>query len=82
MAIKMRHNNDPEATCCECWETASEVLNMFDICLGGEVFTICDRCNEELLIKTLRAECFKNGRVKSPHDMAIIRKRGYRRRYG
>lgn len=79
MAIKMRNNNDSDAVCCECWETQSQVLNMFDICIGGQIFTICDRCNEQLFNKTLSAECYKNGRVKSQQDMAIIRKRGNRK---
>ena len=79
MAIKMRNNNDSDAVCCECWETQSQVLNMFDVCIGGQIFTICDRCNEQLFNKTLSAECYKNHRVKSQQDMAIIRKRGNRK---
>lgn len=78
MAIKMRHNNDPNAECCECHETRKQVLNMFDICIGGIIHTICDVCNEQILSKTLSAEVFKNGRVKSHEDMAIIRRRKLR----
>ena len=69
MAIKMRNNTDKDACCCECGETQKEILNMFDLCIGGEIFTICDACNEVLFYKTLRAECYKNGRVKSQHDI-------------
>lgn len=75
MAIKMRNNTDKEAFCCECGDSQNEVLNMFDLCIGGQIFTICDACNERILSKTLSAEVIKNGRVKSQHDMAIIRKR-------
>lgn len=75
MAIKMRNNTKPEAVCCECGEGQKEVLNMFDLCIGGNIFTICDACNEQLFNKCLSAECFKNGRVKSQRDMAIIYKR-------
>lgn len=75
MAIKMRNNKNKNAVCCECGETQKEVLDMFDICIGGNIFTVCDACNETLLYKTLRAECYKNGRVKEQRDMAIINKR-------
>ena len=79
MAIKMRNNNKSDSVCCECGETRKEVLDMFDICIGGSIFTVCDECNLELFNKTLRAECYKNGRVKSPKDIMIINKRNQRR---
>lgn len=75
VAIKMRNNTDKNAVCCECGETQDQVLNMFDLCIGGVVFTICDVCNEAIFSKTLRAECYKNGRVKQPRDISIINKR-------
>ena len=71
MAIKMRNNTKPDAICCECGESQKEVLNMFDLCIGGNIITICDVCNEVLFRKTLSAECYKNGRVKSQHDINI-----------
>ena len=73
--IKMRNNTKPNAICCECGKGQSKVLNMFDICIGGQIFTICDRCNEQLFRKTLSAECYKDHRVKSQRDIEIIRKR-------
>jgi hypothetical protein len=48
---------------------------MFDLCVGGTILTFCDRCNEVILHKTLCAECNKNGRVKTPEDMKVMRKR-------
>lgn len=75
MAIKMRNNKDFDAVCCNCGEHQSEVLNMFDLCIADEIFTVCDRCNELILNKCLSAEVMKNGRVKSQHDMSIIRRR-------
>ena len=75
MAIKMRNNIKSDAICCECGEKQDQVLNMFDLCIGGNIFTICDVCNEKLFNKSLSAECMKNGRAKSQKDMAIIRKR-------
>ena len=71
----MRNNKDLNSVCCECGQTRKEVLDMFDIKIGGIVLTICDACNEALFSKTLRAECYKNGRVKSQHDLSIIRRR-------
>lgn len=75
MAIKMRNNKNPNSVCCECGDPREKVLDMFDLCIGDNVFTICDVCNEALLTKTLKAECEKNARVKSQQDMAIIKMR-------
>ena len=75
MAIKMRNNTKPDAICCECDRSQKEVLNMFDLCIGDNIFTICDVCNEKIFSKCLSAEVMKNGRVKSQCDMAIISKR-------
>jgi hypothetical protein len=77
----MRNNSKADSVCCECGQTKKQVLDMFDVCVGGNIFTICDACNETLFYKTLRAECYKNGRVKSKEDMAIIRQRN-QRKYG
>ena len=51
MAIKMRNNTKLDAICCECGESQKEVLNMFDLCIGGNIFTICDVCNEKIFSK-------------------------------
>ena len=77
--IKMRNNAKPDAICCECNKSQKEVLNMFDLCIGGNIMTICDVCNEKIFDKTLAAEVMKNGRVKSQRDMEIIRRRKVRR---
>ena len=53
--IKMRNNTKPDAICCECGESQKEVLNMFDLCIGGNIFTICDVCNEKNIQQVL--EC-------------------------
>lgn len=75
MAIRMRNNKNADSVCCECGLERSKVLDMFDIGIGDNIITICDMCNEDLFYKTLRAECAKNSRVKTPHDMQIIRER-------
>ena len=80
MAIKMRNNSKSDSVCCECGETRNQVLDMFDVCIGGTIFTICDACNEQLFRKTLRADCYKNGRVKSQREISIINKRNQKRK--
>lgn len=79
MAIKMRNNTNPKSICCECKNPKDKVLDMFDLCIGGNIFTICDECNGVLLHKTLNAECYKNGRVKLPKDISIINRRNQRK---
>lgn len=84
MAIKMRNNKSLDSVCCECGTARKNVLDMFDVCIGGNVFTICDECNEALFYKTLKAECYKNERVKTQNDLRVLRMRGgssYRARY-
>ena len=78
MAIKMRNNTKPDAVCCECGESQKQVLNMFDLCIAGNIFTICDLCNEKPFNKCLSAECMKNGRVKSQRDIKIINERKHK----
>lgn len=68
----MRNNTKRDAVCCECGDSQKDVLNMFDLLVGGRIFTICDVCNEVLFSKCLSAEVMKNGRVKSQEDMKII----------
>lgn len=75
MAIRMRNNREQDSVCCECGEHRKDVLEMFDICIGGHISTICDECNEALFYKTLAGVCNRNARVKTPHDMQILRRR-------
>lgn len=75
MAIKMRNNKNENVICCECGQTKKQVLDMFDVCIGGNIYTICDACNETLFRKTLSASCYTNGRLKTKEDLAIINKR-------
>ena len=80
MKVRMRNSKDVNAVCCSCGESKDNVLDMFDLQVGESVLTVCDECNEALLMKCLKAECMKNERVKSARDMAIIRKRVERER--
>lgn len=82
MAIKMRNNTKSDAICCECNNNQKQVLNMFDLCIGDMIFTICDECNSKVFAKVLRAESYTNSRLKSQQDMMIIAERRRRRRNG
>lgn len=82
VAIKMRNNKESDSVCCECGMPRNKVLDMFDLCVGGNIFTLCDECNEKLFSKCLSAECYKNGRVKSQHDISIINQRKQRKGLG
>lgn len=75
MAIQMRNNTNLDSVCCECNEPRKNVLDMFDVRIGGKVFTLCDECTETLFNKTLKAISYRNAKVKSQHDIAIINKR-------
>lgn len=75
MAIKMRNNKDQNSVCCSCGDARKDTLEMFDLLIGETMVTICDVCNEQILSKTLKGEVNKNGRVKTPNDMRVIRRR-------
>lgn len=79
MPIRMRNNSKKESVCCECGLSRNQVLDMFDVQVGDNIFTICDLCNEALFRKTLSASCYTNGRVKVKEDIAIINKRSRNR---
>lgn len=82
MPIKMRVSKNDDSTCCSCGEKRKAVLDMFDVMVGNTMLTICDKCMNELLSKSLRAISYTNGRVKQPKEIRIIneriRKRGGR----
>ena len=80
----MRYNKTSDAVCDECGHGQDDVLDMVDICIGGMIFTICDECSLDIFYKTLKVECNKNARVKTQHDMKVLRKRSeknYRSRW-
>ena len=75
MALKMRIRKDDDGICQCCGATAKRCLDMFDIRFGNETITICDECNNKLLLKTLKAQVHVNGRLKTKDDIAIINAR-------
>ncbi len=75
MAIKMRTNKNAEAICDECGNGQSKSLMIYDIMIGGKITCICDKCNDDLFNKSLKAVCKVNGTVKSKHDLAVIASR-------
>lgn len=82
MAIKMRINKCPDKCICRsCGATKKDTLEFFDISFGERntiEITICDKCNEVLFNKSLRATCAVNSKLKSPADLKIIRNRAVR----
>lgn len=71
--IKMRVSKND--CCSSCNAKRKESLEMFDVCIGNVLLTLCDECNDELFRKTLKASCIVNGKLKSAEDMKIINKR-------
>lgn len=77
--IRMRTNKEPEAVCYECGNGRKRSLELFDVCIGEHMLTICDVCNEHLFRKTLSASCRVSERVKKPRDMDVISGRSKRK---
>ena len=71
----MRVSKDRNEKCICCNKGIEQSLEIFNICFGDVIVTICDRCNEDLLTKSVRASCLVNHRVKSKRDMQIIQER-------
>lgn len=72
--IKMRVSKN-DCSCSSCGAKRKQSLEMFDICIGNMIFTLCDECSDELFRKTLKANCMVQGKVKSKEDMMIINNR-------
>ena len=71
----MRVSKDRNEKCICCNKGIEQSLEIFNICFGDVIVTICDRCNDDLLTKSVRAACLVNHRVKSKRDMQIINER-------
>lgn len=76
--MKMRINKNDEAVCCECGNDREKSLELYDICIGGNIITICDECNDKVLSKTLSASCRLHERLKTKTDLRILRNRSIR----
>ena len=74
----MRINKNDEAVCCECGNDREKSLELYDICIGGNIITICDECNDKVLSKTLSASCRLHERLKTKTDLRILRNRSIR----
>lgn len=68
---------------CEiCGESKENVLELFDLKLGNKVVTLCDDCVQQVLSKTLKANVEVNSKLKTKHDLAILKKRKERIKIG
>ena len=72
--IKMRVSKN-DCSCSSCGAKRKQSLEMFDVCIGNMIFTLCDECIDELFRKTLKASCIVNGKLKSKEDIMIINNR-------
>lgn len=75
MSIKMKVNNKLEAKCCNCGRGQKQSVDMFDVMVGKQRFTICDACNDLLFTKTLNASCYRDHRVKGDKDISVAQDR-------
>lgn len=77
--IKMRTCKNNSDRCQVCGATKEMSLDVFEILFpckpSNQTIRLCDMCNEQLFNKTLKATCYTNGRLKSAHDMKVIRRR-------
>lgn len=74
--IRMRVNKDESSVCKVCNASHNNSLELFDISFTDKhIITICDKCNEILFNKTLKANCMVNHRLKDKHDMKVITNR-------
>lgn len=72
--IKMRVNN--KATKCPvCNCTRKNTIEIFDLCIGDTIITLCDACNETLFNKTLKATVMVQSKIKTKQDMQVIQAR-------
>ena len=82
MGIKMRQNKNQHVNCKVCGNKLEESLGMFDIAFTDKhIITICDRCNNQLLSKSLKASCLIDSKIKSKKDQDIIAMRKGRNKY-
>lgn len=81
--IKMRicKKGEEGLKCKTCGCNENQCIDMFEICfIGAESkkkakIKLCDDCVETLFDKTLKASTHINSKLKSNHDLAIIRQR-------
>lgn len=82
MGIRMRQNKNPHVNCKVCGNNLDNSLGMFDIAFTDKhIITICDKCNETLFSKSLKASCMVNEKLKSKKDLDIIARRKGRKMY-
>lgn len=74
--VNIRTTRDKDnAICSSCGATRGGSLEIYDIRVGSVVFSVCDRCNEVLFNKVLKAQVDLQGRVRTPNDQRVIRER-------
>lgn len=74
MAIRMRVNNNLKSKCENCRCEYKNTSEMYDLQICETKFVLCKMCIDELLHKTLKADCLFNGKTKSKEDLERIRR--------
>lgn len=72
MSIKMKINTNKNSVCMECKTKYKNTPEMYDLCLTGEIFTLCKECVDVLFHKTLSASCKYNSKLKDKESQRRI----------
>ena len=76
MAIKMRENNKKHALCRCCENGIKSSIVMYDVYFEknghGDVVTLCDKCFDELFVKSIKMQSKYNSRTKTQEEMKKI----------
>lgn len=74
-SIKMRVNKKGHPMCNSCGCGRKAAVEMFDVCIGEDIFCLCNFCMETLFNKSLKATVQVQGKLKSQEDLKITQAR-------
>lgn len=63
-----------EVSCEGCGVDIRKTYKMFDVMVGNFTFSLCDKCVDKLLSKTLKAICMCNEETKTPDGLKKYRR--------
>ena len=73
--VAMRISKNKEAKCACCGNGIEKSVDIFDMKIGDNIFSVCDLCIEDIIYKAIKAKSYTNGRVKSEREIAKINER-------
>ena len=76
MAVKMKINKEKHARCNSCLADRDHSLELFDVGFTPDgksttIICLCDKCMNDLFIKSLKATNMVNSRLKSKADIKV-----------